>query len=413
MPTEITAFLDTNYCLHYALADQTDWRKVLGVENVRLVACLGMIHELDEKKSHSTLSGRAGTWIRLLSKSLAGPQTIRTNVTLEIFTSSAVKGSKESSQGDAAIVSQVQEFKALNPDADVRVVTEDLGMQVRCHAEGLSFFSPDGIITRLPNPSDEIQKENLSLRKQLADEKARLPDIRMVATNGIDPPDKDKIINVRLRKPAISNRLSSLVPKIVDDRNFGVFFRSQQREHSQSKAKDQIEKWAANEDQIEDETGRTFELRLMLKNIGKVPANQVKATLTYPKEIIVAAATTWQLSGTRAKPTGLFQEVWNAIKFVQTRMDDAQFKFDPTTTLPPNLASIRADVFDTFRIDDNKLIFSVDQIAHEMNTATYSLFLTYPSWEQVKRFQAEIHIHGMLPAISQDDLISIVPTIDG
>ena len=56
---QLTVFPDTNALLHYPPFKEIDWLKLCNANYVKIVICLQVIHELDEKKSDSFLSNRA------------------------------------------------------------------------------------------------------------------------------------------------------------------------------------------------------------------------------------------------------------------------------------------------------------------------------------------------------------------
>src|SRR4051812_31916427 len=82
---ELALFLDTNGLLHYPPVKQVDWRALGGCPTVRLVLCMQVIHELDEKKDDPRLGERARRTIKEIQSIRKAGGIVREGVTLEVF----------------------------------------------------------------------------------------------------------------------------------------------------------------------------------------------------------------------------------------------------------------------------------------------------------------------------------------
>jgi|GEM_PF-1551704 len=196
MPTSITLFPDTNVFLHYKQLKDIDWRALTGADQVVLVPCLQVIKELDAKKDHPLLGDRASRALKEIKSFKAGAGEVRVGVTIRIFNEEIrldqLPSHMSPDSADDRIVYQVKQYGAKHPDEQVAIVTEDVGMELRCDASGVAALTPRGE-DRLPNPQSELTKKNQQLTSDLERVTKRLPKLRIVTsggTNGRDEPFK-------------------------------------------------------------------------------------------------------------------------------------------------------------------------------------------------------------------------------
>jgi hypothetical protein len=199
-----TLFVDTNYLLHYPPLKETDWRKVAGCSEVLLVICIQVVHELDDKKNDPRLGERAAKAIREIESVLEGGGILAEGVTLtalhsDIPSASVPFGLSPDSKDDR-ILAEVLRYAHANPDRRIAVLSEDLGMSLKCRSRGLKRIKPDAA-RRLPDPADEATKKHRQVADELHRLKNLLPDLRMrVACRGSDPADH---VRVLLDKPPL------------------------------------------------------------------------------------------------------------------------------------------------------------------------------------------------------------------
>lgn len=204
MPSdELALFLDTNTLLHYPPIKDVAWKDVCGCASVRLVFCLQVIHELDEKKHDPRLGDRASRTIKEISLIRSAGGNVREGVTLEIynyeirvadFPTTLSYDSK-----DDRIVYSVKKYLEEHPDSRVAVYTEDMGMSLRCEASSIPILEPDPR-TRMENPQDELTKKYKSAINEINALKNRLPDFAGVVLqlNEIPSADKAPLFNATL-----------------------------------------------------------------------------------------------------------------------------------------------------------------------------------------------------------------------
>lgn len=193
----LSLFPDTNSLLHYPPISQVNWRAVCGCESVRVVLCLPVIHELDEKKADPRLGERARSAIKELRSLKAAGGAVRDGVVLEIFNCELRREefpetlSYDSS--DDRIVHSVKKYATLNPANAVAVYSEDMGMGLRCEAHGLRIIEPDATC-RLESPQSEQDKKYRAAITELNALKNAAPAIECVVCEGdATAPRKQKL----------------------------------------------------------------------------------------------------------------------------------------------------------------------------------------------------------------------------
>lgn len=212
MPDEITIFPDTNGLLHYPPMKEIHWQELAGAKTVRLVLCMQVIHELDEKKGDSRLGDRAERVIKEIKTILASEGFVREGVTLTVFNhelrSADFPDSLSPDSKDDRIVHLAKKY--LEGKAEMAAVyTEDIGMGLRCKGNGLAVIEPVRG-TRLENPQTDQEKKYRAAITELNQLKNRQPVIEVTLTSA--SPSSERNLTVALRRPQAED-LDDLVAK--------------------------------------------------------------------------------------------------------------------------------------------------------------------------------------------------------
>ena len=192
---DLALFLDTNTLLHYPPIKDVAWKSVGGCSSVRLIFCLQVIHELDEKKDDPGLGDRSSRTIKEIKMIRSASGAVREGVTLEVFnyeirvTDFPTTLSYDSK--DDRIVHSVKKYLEEHPDSRVAVYTEDMGMSLRCEANGIPVLEPDKT-TRMENPQDELTKKYKATVYELNALKNRLPDLAVLVLQPDELPKPDE-----------------------------------------------------------------------------------------------------------------------------------------------------------------------------------------------------------------------------
>ena len=129
------AVVDTHLLLHFLPPEQVDWRKVVGVEPVRLFLPITVVDELDELKytGKDRVRGKARAALTNLERAVGpggSPGTVREGVTIEVEL--AFPDDPRDPDPDRSIISVCVELEQLagKPNC-VSLVTGDAGMRLR------------------------------------------------------------------------------------------------------------------------------------------------------------------------------------------------------------------------------------------------------------------------------------------
>jgi hypothetical protein len=220
--SEATLFLDTNSLLHYPPIKNVDWNSACKSSKVRLVLCLQVIHELDEKKDDSRLGDRASRAIKDIKGIRSSGGGVRDGVTLEIFNheikASDFPATLSYDSKDDRIVHSVKKFAESNPNARILVYTEDMGMNLRCEAHGLAILEPDPA-SRLENPQAEHDKRYKMAITELNELKNRVPNLELVISPFDATKPEKQLMRFSLSPTQVNRDLDSEIKQYQDAKN--------------------------------------------------------------------------------------------------------------------------------------------------------------------------------------------------
>jgi hypothetical protein len=128
-------------------------------------------------------------------------RAVRDGVTLEVFNheirAADVPTSLSLDSKDDRIVHSVKKYLEEHAGARVAVYTEDMGMSLRCEANGVAVAEPDPQ-RRLENPQDELTKKYRQAVSELNAIKNRLPSLTLQVANGGRPPQEGRPFTIEL-----------------------------------------------------------------------------------------------------------------------------------------------------------------------------------------------------------------------
>lgn len=297
-----TLFLDTNCLLHYPPLSQIDWRKLAGAKTVKLCICMIVAHELDKKKNDPLLRDRANGAIKELSRMNRAKGAVRDNVTLEILVGELRRedfphGYSPDSSDDAILVHALQ-YGDEHVEEKIAIVSEDLGMEVKCVAHGFAILRPDTIAGRLPNPADAKTKEHRQALAELERLKNKLPNLRVLVSMPKKPPPSSAL---RFEPPAqlpfrdIDSEVGAAEAKrrVYSGRTKGeITGRVPHEEYIRYDSEfDQyvadFRAYLLKVNQQAEHRARSFCAMFSLENTGGAPAEDVDVDLNFPPGITI------------------------------------------------------------------------------------------------------------------------------
>ena len=292
---QLTVFPDTNVLLHYPLVDQIDWLKWCNCKSIKIILCLKVINELDCKKNDPNLRERAKKVIKKIKKIIdSNNGHIKDETLLEIYNKDL---NHADISVDEAIVQQALDYQSTHHDENLYIMTEDLGMQLRCR-QRIQTIEPDKG-KRLQSPQSKLHKENINLKNQIAKLQNQIPVLDLIFTHtdeDIESHDIPFRIN-EFRTVKFLDRSFVLQEEIDRCGKIPIHTLTLAANNSIKKElshyfKDttefqkyisELSKWIEKYNRFMEELSRSFDFNLHIKNTVGVPAENVVVFLKFPK----------------------------------------------------------------------------------------------------------------------------------
>ncbi len=303
-------FLDTNIFIHCQDFEQIDWAEALGLtgEFTILLAPV-VLEELDKHKYNSNrkISARIRKLLPKIESFVETPSLCRHNFlfvskkpTDDIF---STHGLDKKEQDDSLLATIIEYSNSIELDDSVIYVTNDIGPRLK--AKSHSIPSPKLLETYLlKNEPDEIEKQNITLQKELNELKNRIPIVNLT----FDTKEEFIIFN---RKPEVYSKAeyieremakikgefyplvynpgnSNSVNKMtaLDVLNSQMFALSEdQINRYNSELNEFYEKFKSYALSLYDRASFGYnccEVKLLLQNIGSSPATDIDIQLHFP-----------------------------------------------------------------------------------------------------------------------------------
>lgn len=178
MTTALTLFPDTNIFIQCKPLSEVDWLALGDFDRVDLLVARPVQVEIDNQKGKGSgrVSKRARAVAALFGQALADAENrviikpekpiVRMQLCIHLRPTNAPEGALDYTKPDDQLVGIAAAFQRENPDADVRVLTNDIGPRASAKAIGLSCaVVPDDWLL-LPE-SDESEKRFKAVENEL------------------------------------------------------------------------------------------------------------------------------------------------------------------------------------------------------------------------------------------------------
>jgi regulator of replication initiation timing len=300
---QLTVFPDTNVLLHYPPFKEIDWLKLCSTNYVKIVICLQVIHEIDEKKSDSFFSNRANRVIKDIKQIKKTGSIVKENVSLEVFNAGLrfdeLPQSLRPDSGDDRIVHLIKKYQSENPNEDISILTEDYGMQLRCEANNIPVIEPDNT-KRLESPKSDLEKKHQQVALELSNLKNRLPDIEVLISKyqgKSESDDKQPLIIEDLPQAYTTildydaevkkekSRLSWQPQFIKIEDNISIVIPNGKYDYYCRKLDEYLlkyRKWLQCFNEAQPILAFDFDFSLFISNNGTSPAEDLDVFLTFP-----------------------------------------------------------------------------------------------------------------------------------
>lgn len=193
-------FIDTNIALHYVRIDQIVWRDVTNHSSNMIMVAPVVLRELEEKKFNAKskkIRKRAEDYVKWLWSISEKSELIeiRPDTTLHLLPEEPTidfygYNLKETIADDHLLASILSYQNTTSIEA--AIVTSDIGLKTKAKSRGIEvIYPPDKYRQR--EELDETEKENLILKKKLAEHRNRRPSLALYATEVSIPNFGEKV----------------------------------------------------------------------------------------------------------------------------------------------------------------------------------------------------------------------------
>lgn len=207
---------------------------------------------------------------------------------------------------DDRILAHVLNYERENRGVQLRVVTEDLGMRLRCKAHEVPVVAIDPE-RRLPNPTDELLRKKRRLEEDLRRLQIRCPQLLVEAEVGEDARARGRIVECNLRRNgdrvdidqslederAAAPPLGQTAGELYNLRHLGVpYVTKAQRDAYEAKRAEYFEKYRQHLEDLNkwrEQRSPVLDFSLVLSNTGTSPAEDVDVWILFPDRFTLLA----------------------------------------------------------------------------------------------------------------------------
>lgn len=293
--------IDTNIALHFRRLDEIDWRELAGGEDCSLVVTPVLTRELERNKVHNPnmkLRQRAQDTVRWLANRLAEPDPImiRKGVSLRFDEQEPLIDFAEHRLSreiaDDHLIASALDWMG-RTGARVGIASADSGFALKLRNRPIIHLVPADK-WQLPDAVDAERAELRDLKRQLAREKSRKPELTVhfegesqsmvVELEVIEPPPplshiRDELPPMTLQDYVALDTRIGPGPRVYQSQPFERYNEELEhyfgdydnflREHAE---------WAERE-------ARSIEIGFVLANLGSGPASNVDVHLRFPPDL--------------------------------------------------------------------------------------------------------------------------------
>lgn len=294
-------FLDTNIFLHFQNFEKIDWLSESSSETCKLVIPPVVIDELDEKKIGTNKIGNRARNVLNRFEELAEMEDskIKENIDFEILLFKPKREIYETNnlnfdEKDHRLIASIIQFSE-DCDLDkILLCSNDIGPRLRAKMYGIESLklNPKYLI---PNKVSEEEKKIKNLERENQILKSKVPKLEVFFDNeknflkfklgkkdfsDFESFKKEKLSQIKLDYPHLEN------PKSKENAVFQIssLNPSQIREYNDALNNyyEEYEKVLDNIFKYEEKELCSFEIQLIIKNIGNTPARDIDLHLHFP-----------------------------------------------------------------------------------------------------------------------------------
>ena len=294
----MTLFPDSNVFIHFKSIEHWNWNDQK--DNFKIGLCLCTINELDKVKYSSNNSNVKRRVQELIKKFSTSTTLILNDVQFIIFSPPSLqelfsKLSLDKDDKDDLFIATILKYIETHPSENVQVISNDLGVQLKCKAHNIQFKVPAG--EYLIIEEDNTEKEIRKLISELDRFKNLQPKLRLQFDDGetykkftIEEPWKEFEDEIEKEMEVIKEKNPLLEPEKDDDSNrfrvFDLYKKTPERVANYNEALrefySEYEVYLRKNKVYSYKEKLTIILKIELSNSGNTPAEDIDVYMHFP-----------------------------------------------------------------------------------------------------------------------------------
>ncbi len=416
-------FLDTMIFLHFRPLRDLGLPSVVSADQITLVMPRVTIRELEKHKSNHAsrkIQDRARQVLTSLESAITTGRPLDGGIAVEPFANYPAEQitslSLNAEWADDVLMATVLAYQATNPHENVVVVTDDTGLRLHCLTHGLAVVGLDAGL-KLPEELSEVEKENRSLKQQLAQLKNALPKM-VVRFHGQAESDNEfrfalsacPSLEQAEVEAALAERRSRFPKKMLPGDHYsgqssassisaaiqaaassGTFGISPEQIRKYNKQLDgyfsQMEEHYKRQQLWREQRSRTISFTIEVANVGKAPADDIDVELHFPDGFKLYSED--ELPAEPIAPDPPKEPLSRAEEIQQVTMGIGLTRsFDPALLNMRPASSFQIKETNSYLVTDR-----YDNLKHGMANAMPTMYVEFPSISEAKSFHCSYRVH--------------------
>lgn len=393
-------FPDTNVLTHFKPIESWDW-SVLKNEEFQIGLCMSVIKELDKIKysaNSNTTKRRVQELVRKLSMSndMIFKQIPFTIYLPQQLSLTLQEHHFDKEDKDDVFIASILCYQKANPDTAVRVISNDLGVQLKCKSYNIAFdIPPDDYLIQ---EDDAIAKEIKKLTQEVNKYKNLQPKLHLRFDN------EETHIKFDMKEPPseFESEIAEEMEKLKAENPFlEVDLPGNQRYSALNlfpKTPEKVEKYnKALEEYFEQfyvylhqtkmasyKTRLTVELNIRIYNVGSTPAEDIDLYMHFPDGFTLSDKNDFYSKETEPVPPKLSE--------YQLAFPDLSMSFQPLRIRMPDITALNVGSFSIKRTNSYDVKDNFSKLKHGFSIGVTTLYASFDTFDDVKNFEIEYSI---------------------
>lgn len=392
-------FPDSNIFIHFKPIENWDWTSYKN-QGFKVGLCRSVINELDKVKYSANTNATKRRVQELVRKFSLSVDNVFNSVSFLIVVPENLneliqKTHLDKEDKDDIFIATVLGFKALNPNEETCVISNDLGVQLKCKVHNLKYQIPAE--EYLIQEDDAVAREIKKLTAELNRVKNLQPVLKLQFDNGetfkkfdIKEPWKEYEDDIAKEMGKVREKNPLLEPE-TDDNPYSLallnlYKKTPERVEKYNKAL--IEYYSEYEVYLLKtkvsfyKENLTLILNIDLSNTGNTPAENIDLYMHFPDGFTLSQKEDYYSTEREPAPPEL-STYWLAPFDMSKMLTRLSF---------PSIQDIDLSGFSIKRTNSYDVKDHFKTIKHNHNGSVYPLYVTFDSFEDVKSFEITYQI---------------------